>query len=90
MHALNALLLGAIATTSFVAGLYFLKFWRSSRDQFFLFFAIAFWIEAVNRTLLALMNTLPETFPIFYLIRLSAFGLILFAILDKNRPKKNR
>ncbi len=89
MHQLNEILLGAIAMASFVAGLYFLKFWRSTHDRFFLFFAIAFWIEAVNRVLLALMNPLPEEFPIFYLIRLFAFGLILFAIVDKNLPNRS-
>ena len=88
-HPLNIVMLGAIAMASFVAGLYFLKFWRSTHDRFFLFFAIAFWIEAVNRVLLALMNPLPEEFPIFYLIRLFAFGLILFAIVDKNLPNRS-
>jgi hypothetical protein len=81
-------LLGMIAMASLVAGVHFLKFWRSSRDRFFLYFAIAFWIEGVNRFLLALMNPLPEEFPIFYVIRIFAFGVILFAIFDKNWPKK--
>ena len=89
MHQLNEILLGAIAMASFVAGLYFLKFWRSTRGRFFLFFAIGFWIEAINRVLLAFMDPLPEEFPIFYLIRLFAFGLILFAIVDKNWPNKS-
>jgi hypothetical protein len=83
---MNILLLGAIAMASFVAGLFFLRFWKTSGDRFFLFFAIAFWIEAVSRTCLALVHPLPEDFPFFYAMRLLAFGLIFFAILDKNRP----
>lgn len=86
---MNDMLLGAIAACSFVAGLFFLRFWKSSRDRFFLFFAGAFWIEAANRTALALAGpSVTENIPIFYLIRFTAFGLILAAILDKNRPKK--
>lgn len=85
---MNDLLLGAIAMASFVAGLFFLRFWKSTRDRLFLFFAMAFWIEAINRIALALVDPLWEKIPIFYLIRLLAFGLILFAIVDKNLPKK--
>jgi hypothetical protein len=82
------ILLGAIAMASFVAGLFFIKFYKSTQDRFFLFFAIAFWIEAVNRVLLALAD-FSEDVPLLYLIRLAAFSLILFAIIDKNRLQKN-
>lgn len=82
------MLLGAIAMASFVAGLFFLRFWKSTQDRFFLFFAVAFWIEAVNRVILALVEW-PENVPTVYLIRLIAFGLILFAIADKNRPERS-
>ena len=84
---MNGMLLGAIAMASFVAALYFFKFWRTTRDRFFLFFSIAFLINAVNRVILGLVP-IPENFPSLYLIRLCAFGLILFAIIDKNWPKK--
>jgi hypothetical protein len=81
------ILLGAIAMASLVAGLFFFRFWRATNDRFFLFFAIAFWIEAVNRVMLGLV-TLSEDVPVFYLVRLAAFGLILFAIIDKNKIRK--
>lgn len=83
-------LAGAVSMGLFVAGLFFLRFWKSSRDRFFLFFAISFWIEAVNRALITYASTEyshPEQIPILYIIRLVAFGLILYAIYDKNRPK---
>lgn len=77
-------LLGAIAMACLVSGLLFLRFWKSTGDRFFLFFAISFGMEAINRVLLSLMNTSPENLPIFYMIRVLAYGLILFAFIDKN------
>lgn len=78
-----------IAMASFAAGLYFLRFWKSSNDRFFLFFAIAFWIEGFNRVVLALVERLPENVPVIYIVRLIAFSLILYAIVDKNWPRKS-
>lgn len=88
---MNDMWMGAIAMASLAAGLYFLRFWRSTGDRFFLFFALSFWIEAANRVGLASVPgtlRIPEEYPVFYLIRLLAFILILYAILDKNRSRK--
>ena len=85
----NELLLGGIATTCFVAGLFFLRYWRSSRDRFFLFFAISFWGEAANRVHMGLTASWTEDEPSHYLVRLLCYGLILFAIWDKNRPGRD-
>lgn len=85
----NDMLLGAIAMSSLIAGLFFLRFWKSTRDRFFLFFAIAFWIDAVSRVFHALAGSLSENVPTLYLIRFFTFGLILFAVIDKNWPKKS-
>jgi uncharacterized membrane protein HdeD (DUF308 family) len=84
----NAVMLGAIAMASLVAALFFLRFWKNTRDRFFLFFAIAFLAEAVNRAALGLTAISQEQEPFFYLVRLGAFGLILVAIVDKNRAEK--
>ena len=83
---MNDFLFGALAMASLVAGLYFFKFWKKTRDRFFLFFACSFFIEAVHRGVLSFIETpedAPFAFP--YLMRLSTFLLILFAIVDKNR-----
>ncbi|HTL71319.1 MAG TPA: DUF5985 family protein [Candidatus Eisenbacteria bacterium] len=88
---MNNFISGAIAMSSLVAGLFFLRFWKSSRDRFFLFFAVAFWIEAVNRGLIIHASASaadPEKIPVLYLIRLAAFSLILFAIFEKNRTRR--
>jgi hypothetical protein len=82
------LILGAIAMASLVAGLFFFRFWKTTNDRFFLFFAIAFWIEAINRMILGLIES-NEYLPVLYIIRFLAFSLILFAIIDKNRSRKN-
>lgn len=84
---MNAVMLGAIAIASLVAAMFFLRFWRNTRDRFFLFFAISFFIEAVNRTALGLTAVSKEQEPLFYLVRLCAFALIIVAIVDKNRAE---
>ena len=85
---MNQLLLGAIAMGSIIIALFFLRFWRGTGDRFFLFFATAFGAEGVNRILLGLFQRSDEHEPIFYLIRLLTFLLILIAILDKNRAAR--
>jgi hypothetical protein len=81
-------LLGATAMASLVAALFFLRFWRETGDRFFLYFAVAFGIEGLNRSVLGLSSVSQETEPFFYLVRLIAFLLILAAIVDKNRKKR--
>ena len=77
--------MGGIAAGSFFAGLFFFRFWHQTRDRFFLFFAGSFWLESANRVALALVAHANEQEPLFYLIRLLAYGLILAAIWQKNR-----
>lgn len=84
---MEQLLAGAIAAGSLFAGLFFLRFWYHTRDRFFLYFAASFWLEALGRVLLALVHHASEQEPLFYLIRLVAYGFILAAIWQKNRGK---
>jgi hypothetical protein len=85
---MNEMLVGAIATASTVAGLFFLRFWKSTRDRFFLYLALSFFIEGSNRFLLGFMGWLREEAPAYYLVRLIAYGLILAAIIEKNRLRR--
>jgi uncharacterized protein DUF5985 len=80
----EAFLLGVIATSSFIASLFFLKYWRKTRDSLFLSFAVAFFIEALNRTGMIFISNPSEGSPWIYIIRLFAFLIILAAILQKN------
>ncbi len=84
---MNEMLIGAIATACFIIGLFFLRFWKTTGDKFFLFFALSFFIECANRVFLTLFFDLREASPIYYLIRLLAYGFIIFAIVEKNRRK---
>lgn len=86
-ESLNFLLLGGIAALTFVAGLIFLRYWRSTGDRFFLFFMLSFWIEAANRVHMGLTASWNEDTPVHYTVRLLSYGLILWAIWDKNRPR---
>lgn len=86
---MNTFLLGAVAMASLVASLFFLRFWRETRDRLFLAFAISFLVEGVNRTALALTGMPREGAPFFYMVRLLAFLLILGAVVDKNRSGRS-
>ena len=83
---LTAVLSGAVAMASFVATLFFLKYWQRTRDSFFLFFALAFGIDSTSRFVLGIASISDETEPLYYLPRLVSFGLIIAAIVIKNRP----
>ena len=87
-NTVNAVLTGAVAMASLVATLFFLRFWRQTRDSFFLLFSVAFGLDAATRFLLGLTSPTGETEPLFYLARLVTFGLIIAAIVHKNRPGK--
>jgi len=66
--------MGAIAAATFFTGLFFFRFWHKTRDPFFLYFAGSFWLEAANRVALALIDHADEQEPLFYLVRLVAYG----------------
>ena len=73
---------------SLVAALFFLRFWRQSHDRLFLWFSIAFAIDAVTRLLLGLSHVSVEQEPFFYLARLATFCAIIIAVVQKNWPIK--
>lgn len=69
------------------AGLFFFRFWKKTEDRLFAIFAVAFWMLAAERIILAIMNETNEARSYVYIIRFFAFLLILWAIVDKNRTK---
>jgi hypothetical protein len=85
---MTSTILGAIAMASLVACLFFIRFWRETKDRFFLLFAVAFGVDALLRTLLAICDIAQEDEPFFYLGRLLTFLLIILAIIDKNRTRQ--
>ena len=87
---MGLMLTGAIAAGWAIAGLFFFRFWRQTRDRFFLWFALSFWLEAGNRVGLGMMAPASEDNPAIYGLRVVAYGLILLAIWQKNRPRPPR
>jgi hypothetical protein len=89
---MTAMLSGAVAMGSAVIALFFLRFWRSSGDRFFLYFSLSFAVQAIDRVHFAVMPVLGSEAdsPFHYLIRLMAYALILWAILDKNWPRRKK
>jgi hypothetical protein len=88
MMTLYDFLSGAVAFGFFTCGLFFLRFWRRTRDQLFLAFALAFGLLGVGQSILALGNIPTEERGSIYLLRLLAFALILIAVLRKNRSAR--
>ena len=81
---LAGFLIGVISTSSVTAGVFFLKFWRQTRDPLFLAFAVSFIVEGLNRAAVLFVDKPNEGSPLIYIVRLFAFLLILAAILKKN------
>lgn len=76
---------GAITMGLLVCGLFFLRFWKRTRDVLFIAFALAFWLLGLNQALLTFTDIPVEERSWLYLLRLAAFSLILISIWRKNR-----
>ncbi|VXB76438.1 DUF5985 family protein [Massilia sp. 9I] len=87
---MTQLMYGAISMASLTIALFFLRFWRNTGDRFFLYFALSFFIEGVHRIYSAVLNEAGEDSPLHYLIRVAAYGLIVWAIVEKNLPPRDR
>lgn len=79
---------GANCALAMVAGLFFFRFWRQTTDRLFAAFAVAFWLLGAHWLALALTAPDQEFRPLLYLLRLLAFTLIIAAIVEKNRSKR--
>ena len=84
---MSTLLSGALVMACAVIGLCFLRFWKSSRDSFFLWFALAFWIQGAQWLHSGLNADVSDSSPLYYVARLVAYGLIVAAIVQKNLRK---
>ena len=76
---------GAITLGFIIAGLFFVRFWRQTRDTLFISFAAAFWLLGIGQGLLSFTDIPVEERSWLYLLRLAAFLLILISIWRKNR-----
>ncbi|MGH7181894.1 MAG: DUF5985 family protein [Nitrospiraceae bacterium] len=83
----KSMLLGGLILGCLVASLFFLRFFKMTRDKLFLYVSLSFLTLAVSHVLLAIGTISSEEDPAVYLVRLVAYGLIIFAIVDKNLKK---
>lgn len=83
MTMLKAMLAGAIMVSAGAIAVFFLRYWRKTHDRLFGFFALSFLLLGIERVSMVMVS--GEGHTLVYLIRLAAFLLIIFAIVDKNR-----
>lgn len=76
---------GAIIMGYAIATLFFLKFWRRTGDALFLAFAAAFLLLAATPFLTLTLAIPREEQSPFYLIRATAFVILIVAIILKSR-----
>ncbi len=81
---------GALIVMCALAALFFVRYWRLSRDGFFIWFAGAFATFGVSWALLVCDDGLSEHTWGIYAIRLLGFLQILAAILLKNRRRRDK
>jgi len=81
----STFLAGAIVAGFALAGLFFLKSWKRTRDELFLAFTGAFWLLGLGQALITFSDIPLEERTPLYLMRLAAFVLILTAVWRKNR-----
>ncbi len=79
---------GALMLGYLVLGLFFLKFWRRTRDPLFMMFAFAFWLLAANAITVSATESVDLDVGWTYVLRLLAFVLIIVAIIRKNTETK--
>ena len=83
-------LIGLYVAFSLVAIVFFIRFWRDTRDKLFLQLAMAFTILAAERTTLLIISVPREASSFIYVLRLVAFSIVIWALIDKNRRPKLR
>ena len=76
---------GGTMVAAITIALFFLRYWLQTRDRLFLIFSAGFLVFAASRLILAFLDEDDEGRILVYGLRLVAFGLILAAIIDKNR-----
>lgn len=87
MAAAVLFLSGVLTAGYLVVAAFFLRFWRQTRDRFFISFAVAFLLLAIHRVLLVAEFGLLEHRMSAYGLRLLAFLVIIYAIIAKNRGR---
>lgn len=75
---------GMVTMGMLVCAAFFLRFWLRSKDSLFLAFSLAFLLLSLSHALNAILQIPVEERSLLYLLRLAAYALIVYAILQKN------
>ncbi|MFL5318551.1 MAG: DUF5985 family protein [Myxococcaceae bacterium] len=78
----------ATGTLFAVAAVVFGRFYRDTKDRFFLLFSIGFLTLGAQYWFLALYRVPDESQHWLYVVRLIAFAFIVIAVVDKNRQSQ--
>lgn len=89
IHNINLFFSGAILAGAWAIALFFLRFFNQTRDKLFLFFAVAFFLLGLEKVFI-FFQPQSEPHSYVYLVRLLAFVLLVFGIIDKNRRSGSR
>ncbi|MGH8259791.1 MAG: DUF5985 family protein [Steroidobacteraceae bacterium] len=81
---------GVLAMACIVVAVFFLHYWRTSRDRLFAYFSLAFAAMALDWIGHALVPSADPFRAEVYVGRVVAFVLIIVAIIDKNRQARRR
>jgi hypothetical protein len=84
---MNDFLQGGTFVASLAVALFFLRFWRQSRDPLFAVLSGAFFVFAANRLLLTVLESEDRRLWV-YATRALVFGLIAAAVLGKNLDRR--
>jgi hypothetical protein len=76
---------GAVSMGCALIAVFFLRFWQQSRDRLFLRFASAFFVLSFSYVLLGLISFATEWRVYVFVVRLLAFCMIVYGIVEKNR-----
>ncbi len=81
---LDVFLLGFVTACSGVATLFFVRFWRTSRDPLFLAFAVFFFLQGLRETSVLNVPHPNEGSLWFFMIRAVSVAVVLAAVVWKN------
>ena len=80
-------LIGFTTACAVIASLFFLRFWRETRDVLFLGFAVFFFMQAASDAYVASLNHPNEGNVLAFLMRFVSRIAVLAAILWKNTAR---
>lgn len=87
---LNPFISGAFVMACLAVALFYVRYWRRTHDRLFAILAVAFVMLSIERLVLGFVPTQMEGRHLIFLLRLAAYATIIFGIVDKNWPRRER